>query len=179
MEEKRTNVTKKSEPKKGMKKNEKRLILILLIILVIVVAIAVARNNSSSEEEEATGNTVITEKTVNTASEVGEYTTLLSDGSKLNISEELNKDITLGGLEITDIQLTESGNITQVLATITNVSEETDGGYVATLTLYDDEGNVLIEMNPYIAGLEPGESTSLNANAVLDYSDAYSMTITR
>ena len=161
-----------------MKKKEKILIAILLIITIILIIVVCVRNNSTEEGEE--NNTEISNEVSEESEESesdSEYVTTLSDGTRLNTSEALSETKTIGGLEITNIQLTESDNVTQLLATITNTSEETDGGYIAILTLYDEEGNVLIEMKPYIAELEPGESTQLNTSAVFDYAEAYDFSI--
>ena len=164
-----------------MKKKEKIVILILVVITiaVIVIAVCVNKNDDSNEVEtnSAESSSTETSSSEEEEEEVGEYATLLEDGTKLNTSEALSETKTIGGLEITDIQLTESDNVTYLLATITNTSEETDGGYIAILTLYDEEGNVLIEMKPYIAELEPGESTQLNTSAVFDYAEAYDFSI--
>ena len=166
-----------------MKKKEKIVILILVVITiaVIVIAVCVNKNDDSNEVETNSAESSSTETSSSEEEEeeeeVGEYATLLEDGTKLNTSEALSETKTIGGLEITDIQLTESDNVTYLLATITNTSEETDGGYIAILTLYDEEGNVLIEMKPYIAELEPGESTQLNTSAVFDYAEAYDFSI--
>ena len=168
---------------KKMKKKEKQVILLLVIITVIVIIIAVVRNNQSSEEEVAdssssTGSTAQSDDVEETETEeVEEYVSVSDDGTKVNISEKLSETKTIDGIEITDIQLTENGNVTQLLATMTNTSDETQGGYVAVLTLIDEDGNVLIEMNPYIAELEPGESTQLNTSATFDYANAYDFTI--
>ena len=167
-----------SKKKKGMKKNEKIVILVLVIILIAVIIFAVTRNSSSeAEEKTATSSTTVSSETELETG--GDYSVVLEDGTKLNTSTKLNETKTLGGLEITDIQLTESGNMTQLLATITNTSSSTEGGYTATLTLIDENGETLIELKPYIPELEAGESTQLNASSGLDYCNAYDFTITK
>ena len=168
--------------KKGMKKNEKIVILVLVIILIAVIIFAVTRNSTSeAEEKTATSSTTESSETEedDDEEEDGEYVTTLEDGTKLNTSTKLNEDKTLDEIEITDIQLTESEGVTQILATMTNTSDEVQGGYIATLTLLDADGNTLVVLSPYIPEIEPGESSTLNASAVFDYSDAYDFTITK
>ena len=167
-----------------MKKKEKRLILILVIITLIVIIIAVCVNKDESEESTTNSSSSSSSTKTSTSSsdedeeeETSEYVVTLEDGTKLNTSSKLNETKTIGGIEISDIQLTESDNVTQLLATMTNTSDETDGGYIAVLTLYDEDGNVLIEMKPYIEELEPGETAQLNTSAVFDYTEAYDFTI--
>ena len=125
-----------SKKKKGMKKNEKIVILVLVIILIAVIIFAVVRNSSSDTEETETSSS--TESSETELESAGDYSVVLEDGTKLNTSTKLNEDKTLEGLEITDIQLTESEGVTQILATMTNTSDEVQGGYIATLTLLDE-----------------------------------------
>ena len=167
-----------SEKKKGMKKNEKIVILVLVIILVAVIIFSVVKNNSSSDTEE-TGTSSSTESSETELESAGDYSVVLEDGTKLNTSTKLNEDKTLEGLELTDIQLTESEGVTQILATMTNTSDEVQGGYIATLTLLDAEGNTLAVLSPYIPEIEPSESSTLNTSVTFDYSDAYDFTITK
>ena len=166
---------KKKEQKKGMKKNEKIVIAVLLIITIILIVILCARNSKNNDESTtSTSSSSISEDTTE-----NEYVTLLDDGTKLNTSTKLNETKTLGGLEITDIQLTESNNMTQLLATVTNTSDETDGDFLATLTLVDESGETLIELKAYIPELDPGEDTQLNTSAGFDYSEAYDFVISK
>ena len=162
-----------------MKKKEKLVILILLIITIAVIIFAVVRSNSGDDETTETSSTSSSSESTE-EEDAGEYATYLDDGTKLNTSTKLNESRTLDdGIELTDIQLTESDNVTQLLATMTNTSDETQGGYVATLTLYDEDGEVLVTMNPYIPEIEAGESTQLNTSATFDYANAYDFSITK
>ena len=166
--------TKKEVKKKGMKRNEKIVIAVLLIITIILIVILHMRNssnNSSDETIETSSESVVVED--------GGYVRTYSDGTKLNMSEALNEDKEIDGIEITDIQLTESDNITQLLATLTNTSDETQGGYSVTLTLVDEDGEELTEMKAYIPELEPNGSTQLNTSIGFDYSDAYDFVISK
>ena len=176
-----------------MKKNEKIVIGVLVVITVILIIVAIVNNSNGSEETEGSSANSTTQQTNSTnetteedeeleeaveeEEEVEEYVSVSDDGTKVNTSEKLSETKTIDGIEITGIELTESGNVTQLLATMTNTSDETQGGYVAVLTLIDEDGNVLLEMNPYIAELEPGESTQLNTSATFDYANAYDFTI--
>ena len=159
-----------------MKKKEKIVILVLLIITIAVIIFAVVRSNSGDDDTEVSDSSTSTDS--EETEDAGDYATYLSDGTKLNTSSKLNEEKTLeDGITVSDIQLTESGNVTQLLATLTNTTDETQGGYVATLTLYDEDGEVLITMNPYISELASGETTQLNTSAVFDYANAYDFTI--
>ena len=172
-----------------MKKNEKIVIGVLVVITVILIIVAIVKSNkdesaevsdsssasTQSEEEEILEEEIL--ELEEDIEDVEEYVIIADDGTKINTSEKLSETKTIDGIEITNIQLTESGNVTQLLATMTNTSDETQGGYIATLTLIDEDGNAILEMSPYIDSLEPGESTELNASATLDYANAYDFTI--
>ena len=172
-----------------MKKNEKIVIGVLVVITVILIIVAIVNNSNESEETEgnSANSTSQQDSSTNETNETNDgeqedeeeekYVSVSDDGTKVNISEKLSETKTIDGIEITDIELTENGNVTQLLATMTNTSDETQGGYVAVLTLLDEDGNVLLEMSPYIAELEPGESTTLNTSATFDYANAYDFTI--
>ena len=166
--------------KKGMKRNEKIVILVLVIIVIALIIVQIVRNNSNNSEE-----TTVTTSSSNSETESSDdeeddgYVTTLSDGTKLNTSEKLNEDKEIDGIEITEIQLTESNNQTQLLATLTNTSEEVQGGYVVTINLLDEDGETIAQLSAYIPELEAGESTQLNASSGLDYSNAYNFTITK
>ena len=165
--------------KKGMKKSEKIVILVLVIIVIALIIVQIIRNNSNSEKTTVTTSSSDSETESDDEEEDVGYVTTLSDGTKLNTSEKLNEDKEIDGIEITEIQLTESNNQTQLLATLTNTSEEVQGGYVATINLLDEDGETIAQLSAYIPELEAGESTQLNTSSGLDYSDAYDFTITK
>ena len=169
-----------SEKKKGMKKSEKIVILVLVIIVIALIIVQIVRNNSSnSDETVTTSDSNSSTESDDILEETEEYVTTLSDGTKLNTSEKLNEDKEIDGIEITEIQLTESNNQTQLLATLTNTSGETAGKFTATINLLDEDGETLVQLKAYIPELEAGESTQLNTSSGLDYSNAYDFTITK
>lgn len=135
------------------------LVIILILCIVIGVFIWKQNNNPISQNEK--------------------YVQILEDGTKLNVSKKLNETKNIDGLEIKEIQLTESGNTTQLLGTITNVSNETKPESIITITFLDEQGNEIAEMKPYIKELKAGESTFLNSSMTFDYAGAYDIRITK
>jgi len=107
------------------------------------------------------------------------YSSLLEDGSKINISKKLNENKKFDGLDITDIKLTEKGQLTKLTATLTNNTEEKKGDYTVNIIFVDSNGNELSKMGTYIKLLMPGESTLLNSSVTFDYSNAYDIIIER
>lgn len=150
-----------------MKKNKKIVIIssIILIILAIIVLVSwlIWQQYNKSTQQDKTQ----------------QYVQVLEDGTKLNVSKKLTESKTVDGLEITDLQLTEKSNITQLLGTITNRSDKTSEASIITITFYDKEGNVMTELKPYIKELKVGESTQLNASTTFDYTNAYDIKITK
>ena len=110
-----------------MKRNEKKFvsILIILSIIIIVIFLIVKNNRNASEERSQESNN---EK---------EFTRNLSDGTELNISEEIQKGKKIDGLEINNIQITREGNVTLILGNIKNTSNETKGGYKIKIKVLD------------------------------------------
>ena len=147
-------------------------VLILITVVVIIIAIIVSDGNKNKGEDEK-----IVSKTNNNQTE--EFVNILNDGTKLNTSDKLHETKTFDGMEISNFQLTENGNVTLLLGTITNTSTEKKGGYPISITILDKDGNELTVVAAYIGELEPGESTQLNTSATFDYINAYDFEITK
>ena len=153
-----------------MKKSEKRMIGILVLITVIVIIIYVVTSRGKEENigvaEE--GNQV-----------VEEFVEVLEDGTRLNTSSKLQETKTIDGMEVTNLQLTESGDISLLLGTVRNVSSEAKGGYPVEIRVVDKEENEIVTVGGYIPELAPGAETQLNSSATFDYANAYDFTITK
>ena len=95
-----------------MKKKEKRMILILLVVLIIaIIAFVINKNSNKNKENENT------EEENNTTEE---FVQVLEDGTKLNTSEQLSKTKQVGNYKFENMQLTEQGSQTVLLANVTN-----------------------------------------------------------
>lgn len=151
-----------------MKKNEKRMIVILIVITIIVIIIAIIMNNGKEEKVEE-NNTLSKE----------EFVDVLEDGTRLNTSNQLKQKKTIGGMEITDFQLTEKNNITLLLGKVTNISSTTQGGYPVNVKIIDKQGNEIITIDAFLGPLEPGQSTQFSTSATFDYANAYDFSITK
>lgn len=151
-----------------MKNNEKKFILILIVISIIIIAI-VAINTNNQKKENTNTNTNNEEK----------YVDVLQDGTKLNKSSKLQETKTIDGMEVSDFQLTSNGNVTILLGTITNKSNEVKGDYPVSIKILDEKGNEIITVGGYIGELQPGKSTQLNCSATFDYANAYDFEITK
>ena len=155
-----------------MKKKEKRMILILLVVLVIAIiifAISKYSNKGNKGEENNTAEE-------NTA--VEEFVEFLEDGTKLNTSEQLSKTKQVGPYKFENMQLTEQGSQTVLLADVTNTSSSATDMKLVDVTLLDKEGKEIITVGGTIPPLQPGTKTQFNTSMTLDYANTYDFKIT-
>ena len=153
-----------------MKDNKKNVIIIALLILVILVGIKILIGNNKNRKNvnnANTSNAAIDEKNVKT----------LSDGTRLNNSTKMQEIKTIDGLEISNIQLTEKDNVSILLGTVTNKTNETKGDYPVNIIIYDENEKEITTIGGYIGEVNPGESTQLNSSATFDYANAYDFRI--
>ena len=154
-----------------MKKQEKRMILILLAVLAIVIIALVINKNAKKENKEnkaETANNTVTE----------EFVQVLEDGTKLNTSEQLSKTKQVGPYKFENMQLTEQGSQTVLLADVTNTSSSATDLQLVDVTLLDKEGKEIITVGGIISPLQPGAKTQFNTSMTLDYANTYDFKIT-
>ena len=99
-----------------MKKEDQKVILTLVGIAVLIVGCLCIFGNIGKNQSNNENNEVETSKESN----VEKYVQKLEDGSKLNVSDKLRKSKMVDGLEISNIQLKETGGITTLLADVEN-----------------------------------------------------------
>ena len=154
-----------------MKKQEKRMILILLAVLAIVIIALVINKNAKKENKENKAETAN-----NTVAE--EFVQVLEDGTKLNTSEQLSKTKQVGAYKFENMQLTEQGSQTVLLADVTNTSSSATDLQLVDVTLLDKEGKEIITVGGIISPLQPGAKTQFNTSMTLDYANTYDFKIT-
>lgn len=155
-----------------MKKKEKRMILILLVVLVIAIVAFIISKNANKGNKGTENNT--TEE--NTA--VEEFVEVLEDGTKLNTSEQLSKTKQVGAYKFENMQLTEQGSQTVLLADVTNTSSSATDLQLVDVTLLDKDGKEIIKVGGIISPLQPGAKTQFNTSMTLDYANTYDFKIT-
>ncbi len=151
-----------------MKKDSKRLKIILIVISIIAIVLLIITNNKNKSVDQS-------EKEV----QKEEFIDILDDGTKLNTSEQLQKMKTLEGLDIMELQLTEKDNQTVLIGTITNNLTTQLGGYLADITILDEQGSEMTTIQTYIPPLTSGQSTKLKVTIESDYANAYDVTIAK
>ncbi len=147
-----------------MKASEKKMIIILIIVSILIIGgiNLIIRSNQNKQPSNDETNNVVKEEFVN----------VLEDGTKVNISEKLHQEKTIDGLKITDLQLTEKGNQTVLLGTVTNTTTQ-EKTKVIKIKLVDKTGKEIVTLNSYIEGIKPGETKDLIVYTTLDYANAY------
>lgn len=151
-------------------------VMALIIILIIAIAIiTIVINKSKKPNVDVAKNNDTSVTTEN--KEAGEYTTVLDDGTKLNTSSKLKEAKEVDGLKFENIQLTEQGNQTVLLADVTNTTSKKTGEKLVTVKLLDKDGNEIITVKGMIQPLEAGAKGQFNTSMTLDYSDAYDFEI--
>ena len=154
-----------------MSKDTKGALIVIGVAIVITVGIFfITRGKGNKKEVEIGEEENIVEE---------EFVNVLSDGTKLNTSDKLQEKKKVGGLEVSKFQLTEQGNSTILLGTITNTSSTEQGGYDVEIVVVDKTGKELGRIPAYIKKLQPGESTQLNTGITGDYANAYNFSINK
>lgn len=155
-----------------MRKGEKTFILIIVIISIVIIGGLIILKNSRKEAQDNVG-----QNTTNMSNEVEEYVQKLEDGSKLNVSSEMQKTKTLDGLEIRNIQLKEMGAITMLLADVENKTDSETPEKAVKIQIINKSGNVITELKGKIDSIQAGGTFKLNIAVTADVANAYDFKI--
>ena len=156
-------------------KQEKGITAIALVVitLIAIMLIIIMVNTFRKKEPENVGPVQGEEQGI----EQEEYVQILQDGSKLNKSEELLKEKKLDELEISNIQLKETGGITTLLADVKNNTNHEIQERNVTIEVLDKQGNVITSLNGTIDTVGAGEKVQLNMSVTGDVANAYDFKI--
>ena len=156
-------------------KQEKGITAIALVVitLIAIMLIIIMVNTFRKKEPENVGPVQGEEQGI----EQEEYVQILQDGSKLNKSEELLKEKKLDELEISNIQLKETGGITTLLADVKNNTNHEIQERDVTIEVLDKQGNVITRLNGVIDTVGAGEKVQLNMSVTGDVANAYDFRI--
>ena len=148
-------------------------IALVVITLIAIMLIIIMVNTFRKKEPENVGPVQGEEQGI----EQEEYVQILQDGSKLNKSEELLKEKELDELEISNIQLKETGGITTLLADVKNNTNHEIQERDVTIEVLDKQGNVITRLNGVIDTVGAGEKVQLNMSVTGDVANAYDFRI--
>lgn len=157
-----------------MKENEKRMIIglicIVAIIFVVIIFMKIGKNEESIDKENKLSQTE-----TNKINE--EFAKEQEDGTKKNTSDKLAQTKKIDGLEISNFQLKENGDTSQIIADIKNTSQDIRGGYEIKLIFVDKDGKTIEELSAYIDKVEAGKTTQLNSSGSSKLANAYDLKI--
>lgn len=143
-----------------MKKKEKILIILLLGIVLIMAILAIVKNQKESQKN-----------IVEEINEEEEFTRILEDGTKLNVSTKLNETKMVDKLKIYNIQLTSKNDQTVFLADVE--SSEDKEITLVDIVLLNKNGNELTTITGVIGKTKAGGVQQLNCVVTSDYANAY------
>lgn len=143
-----------------MKKKEKILIIILLGIVLIMAILVIVKNQKESQKN-----------IVEEINEEEEFTRILEDGTKLNVSTKLNETKMVDKLKIYNIQLTSKNDQTVFLADVE--SSEDKEITLVDIVLLNKNGNELTTITGLIGKTKAGGVQQLNCVVTSDYANAY------
>jgi len=153
-----------------MKKKEVQMIGILILVAVIIIAIIFFATRGKKQESNTDGQT-----TQNTERE--EFIQVMEDGTKLNTSSKLNEEKEFKGLKIGNIQLTNKGDKTQLIADVTNPTQNDMQAMLIKIILLDKSGNEIARIGGRISPIKAGQTMQLSTSAMIDYTGAYDFKI--
>lgn len=156
-----------------MKSHEKKVIgaLIAIFVVIIIILLFTRGGNNNQPQKQASQST--TQQGNQSTVKTEENVKIVNGDTKLNNSNNFNETKIFEDLEISGVQLTEKGGVTQFIATVKNLSKSTNGDFAVKLPILDRDGNIITEAHGYIAKLEPGQSTQLSISKTFDYANAY------
>lgn len=99
------------------------------------------------------------------------------NGVKINISENINKDIIVDDYSLKNISLKSDGNGTTFTASITYLSKRQTSEKYVEIKLYDNNKRLASSLSGYIPKLKLGESIDVVYKSTSDLSNAYDMEI--
>lgn len=144
-----------------MNSNEKRWIILLVAVVIIAVVFFIVITNINNDNGENQNNVTQQQPVQNNNNE--QYTTELDDGTKINTSETFGQTKTYNNLEISNIQFTEKDGKSTLLADVKNNGTTIHEPEIVKITLLDENGNAVAELNPAIERIEPGETAQINS----------------
>lgn len=157
-----------------MKKSSKiLLIVVIVVVLVMAIIIGLAINKKREEPQtpvETENKTQESEEIANQEEE--KYVQQLEDGTKINVSGDLNSTKKYKDLEISNIQFTEKGGITVLLADVKNIGTAKHEIEIIKIAVLGENGEVITELNPIIGEINVGETIKMNANITADVVNA-------
>lgn len=127
---------------------------ILVVILLIVVGVKSFGGPKDNTQNKETNNTTVNEE---------KYTTELTDGTKINNSEDMKNTKKYKELEISNIQFTSKNGSSVLLADVKNAGTTNFTAEEVKVVLIGENGEIIREIGAYIPSIAAGESKEINS----------------
>ena len=149
------------------------ILIITIIAFAIILNIKQKQNTTKNEQKLQEQENIIE----NTTKQVSEFSEQLPNGVKVNTSEKVSESKELNGLILSNIQLTEDGGITTLLAEVKNNTGKKTESKKVTIEILDKDGNVITDFEGFIDAMDINDTVKLNASITGDVSNAYDFRI--
>ena len=100
-----------------------------------------------------------------------------SDGTQVNVSDEIIGPKEFEGLTLQETQLTSNENKTDLIIRVKNNTDEDIPIKLVVVTLLDKDGNKIVKLNGIINPTKAGEETQTYISSSMNYTNAYSYKI--
>ena len=148
-----------------MKKIDKKKIIIAIVVIVAIVLV-IWGISSVLQPSIQKGN-----------DEVGEFVIIAEDGTKVNTSEQLKKDKTVEGLQLTNITLKQKDGLSSLTAEVKNNTGEDMSSFKVRLTILNKDGGVIRQIVGSVPAVANEQTGAMEAQVTEDISNAYDFRI--
>ena len=168
-----------------MKPGEKKGILILLVVAIVVTGIVyfATRGNAGGQQVGnggGTGTQTPTQQGTTSQTQSGTTTTsktefaeTKSDGTTVNTSSKLNENKEMDGFSITNVNFTEKGGSSEMVAFVTNKTGSDQSGFLVDVVLLARDGSEIGRIPASILPTKAGETIQIRAKITENYVNAY------
>ena len=143
-----------------MTKKTKKIIFILISIIILVILIIIIVNATRREEKLNNSNEIVESEE--------KYVMQLTNDTKLNKSEELNKIHTYKDIEISAIQFTSQNGNSVLLADVKNTGKKEFTAEEVIIVLIGENNEEKRKIAVYIPNLAAGETKQINSIVTAD-----------
>lgn len=156
-------------------KNNKRMfimicILIAIVILIVILSVNIFKKDNKNGEENQIEQGSYKDTNI-------EWVKEWSDGTQVNVSDDIIGTKDFEGLTLQETQLTSNENKTDLIIRVKNNTDEDIPIKLVVVTLLDKDGNEIVKLNGIINPTKAGEETQTYISSSMNYTNAYSYKI--
>lgn len=155
---------------KNILSKNKKILIIVGVVLIVLLGLVLALVFQSRRVKQTKNNGIID---MNNNSNVE----ITKDNRKNNVSEKIKESRDLDGIEIKDIELYATADISYFKANVTNTKSSNFTGGIAIVTFKNKDGEELDSLEVYIPALDANQSNAINASTTKDIANAYDLDI--